>query len=227
VPDETGTRGRIELIVGLGNPGPEYAATRHNAGSWFLTHLRVALQQEGKFAGRVGRLENAGQNCFVLQPSTFMNRSGQSVAALAGYYRIPATSILVVYDELDLPPGAVRLKRGGGAGGHNGIRDIIAHLGNPGFARLRLGIGHPGVRELVTPYVLSSPPSHERLAIEAAIDAPPLSTSRASWTGTWSRCHVTPQPLHPPETRSQSARTRFSHRSSRTTQPDTDRRAHP
>ena len=100
-----------------------------------------------------------------------MNRSGQSVAALAGYYRIPATSILVVYDELDLPPGAVRLKRGGGAGGHNGIRDIIAHLGDPGFARLRLGIGHPGIRELVTPYVLSSPPSHERLAIEAAIDA--------------------------------------------------------
>lgn len=171
VPDETGTRGRIELIVGLGNPGPEYAATRHNAGSWFLTRLRVALRQEGKFAGRVGRLENAGQNCFVLQPSTFMNRSGQSVAALAGYYRIPAASILVVYDELDLPPGAVRLKRGGGAGGHNGIRDIIAHLGDPGFARLRLGIGHPGVRELVTPYVLSLPPSHERLAIEAAIDA--------------------------------------------------------
>lgn len=171
VPDETGTRGRIELIVGLGNPGPEYAATRHNAGSWFLARLGVALRQEGKFAGRVGRLENAGQGCFVLQPTTFMNRSGQSVAALAGYYRIPAASILVAYDELDLPPGAVRLKRGGGAGGHNGIRDIIAHLGDPGFARLRLGIGHPGVREWVTPYVLSSPPSHQRLAIEAAIDA--------------------------------------------------------
>ncbi len=174
VPDEgrgPGTRGRIQLIAGLGNPGTEYAATRHNAGCWFVERLPVALRQEGKFAGRVGRLEHAGYVCFVLQPTTFMNRSGQSVAALAAYYRIPAVSILVVYDELDLPPGAVRLKRGGGAGGHNGIRDIIAHLGEPGFVRLRLGIGHPGVRELVTPYVLSPPSRDERLAIETAMDA--------------------------------------------------------
>lgn len=164
MPHETG---RIELIVGLGNPGPEYAGTRHNAGSWFVERLPVALRQEGKFAGRVGRMEGGA---FVLQPTTFMNRSGQSVAALAGYYRIPPAAILVVYDELDLPPGTLRLKRGGGAGGHNGIRDIIAHLGDPGFARLRIGIGHPGVRELVTPYVLSAPSLADRRAIEASID---------------------------------------------------------
>ncbi len=168
---DPGTPGRIRLIVGLGNPGPEYAPTRHNAGCWFVERLPVALRPEGKFAGRIGRLENAGQGCLVLQPATFMNRSGQSVAAVAGYYRIPVPSILVVYDELDLAPGAVRLRRGGGAGGHNGIRDIIAHLRDPGFVRLRFGIGHPGVRERVTPFVLSPPPKDECQAIEAAMDA--------------------------------------------------------
>lgn len=166
---------RIALIVGLGNPGPEYAHTRHNVGYWFVDRLSreggCSLKHEARFFGRLGRLIVGGAGCWLLTPQTFMNLSGQSAAAFANYYQIPHESILVVHDELDLPPGTVRLKHGGGHGGHKGLRDVIAALGDGGFVRLRLGIGHPGVRERVTPYVLSRPAEDERLEIEAAIEA--------------------------------------------------------
>lgn len=158
------------LIVGLGNPGPEYAATRHNLGFWFVDRLarelKVPLAPQGKFYGQVGR---AGE-LWLLQPSTFMNRSGQSVVALARFYKILPDEILVVHDELDLPPGGIRLKSGGGNGGHNGLKDIQAHLTTPDFWRLRLGIGHPGERNEVVNYVLKPPRREEEEQIERALD---------------------------------------------------------
>lgn len=163
----------ISLIVGLGNPGAEYAQTRHNVGFWLVERWaarRLAeLRAQAKFFGQIGRVSEAGRECWLLKPSTFMNRSGQSVQALANYYQIPIEQILVVHDELDLPPGAARLKLGGGHGGHNGLRDIFAQFGSE-FLRLRLGIGHPGAKELVTPYVLGKPSEPDRRAIDAAID---------------------------------------------------------
>lgn len=163
----------IALIVGLGNPGAEYAQTRHNAGFWLVDRWaarnRIELRAQAKFFGQVGRVSEARHACWLLKPSTFMNRSGQAVQALADYYQIPIEQILVVHDELDLPPGSARLKQGGGHGGHNGLRDIFAQFGSE-FLRLRLGIGHPGAKELVTPYVLAKPPEPDRHAIEAAID---------------------------------------------------------
>ncbi|RMU32066.1 Peptidyl-tRNA hydrolase [Pseudomonas amygdali pv. morsprunorum] len=137
----------IQLIVGLGNPGAEYEQTRHNAGAFFVERIaaaqRVNLVPERKFFGLTGRFTHQGQDVRLLIPTTYMNRSGQAVAALAGFYRIPVESILVAHDELDLPPGVAKLKVGGGHGGHNGLRDIIAQLGNQNtFHRLRLGIGH-------------------------------------------------------------------------------------
>ncbi len=164
----------IQLIVGLGNPGAEYAQTRHNAGFWLIDTLArrasVDLRAQSKYAGDVGRLKDAAGECWLLKPSTYMNRSGQSVAALAQYYRIPVHAILVVHDDLDLTPGVVRLKQGGGHGGHNGLRDIAGQLGTD-FARLRLGIGHPGSKDLVLASVLGKPTAADREAIEAAIHA--------------------------------------------------------
>ncbi len=158
------------LIVGLGNPGGEYADTRHNLGFWLIERLarelKTDLVPQGKFFGRVGR---AG-DLWLLQPTTYMNRSGQAVAALANFYKIPTDEILVIHDELDLPPGAIRLKQGGGNGGHNGLKDIQAHLATPDFWRLRLGIGHPGVRNEVIDYVLKAPRREEQELIEQAID---------------------------------------------------------
>ncbi|MRD72352.1 aminoacyl-tRNA hydrolase [Rhodocyclus tenuis] len=158
------------LIVGLGNPGADYADTRHNVGFWFVdrlaAELRAALAPQGRFFGTVGR---AGER-WLLQPATFMNRSGQSVSALAQFYRIPAEEILVVHDDLDLPPGSIRLKKGGGNGGHNGLKDIQARLGTADFWRLRLGIGHPGERDAVAGYVLKAPRREEREMIDAALD---------------------------------------------------------
>jgi peptidyl-tRNA hydrolase, PTH1 family len=165
----------IELLVGLGNPGPAYAETRHNAGFWFLDRLAhrhaLSFREHARFYGQVARLTLDGGSCWLLKPMIFMNRSGQSTAALANFYRIPPAHILVVHDELDLPPGTVRLKHGGGSGGNKGLRDIIACLGDSGFSRLRLGVGHPGQRDQVTPYLLSRPPETEREAIVAAIEA--------------------------------------------------------
>ena len=160
------------LIVGLGNPGPEYEATRHNVGVWFVDQLadklKISLTPQAKFYGRAGR---AGE-LWLLQPTTYMNRSGQSVAALANFYKISPAEILVIHDELDLPPGGIRLKQGGGNGGHNGLKDIQAKLGTPDFWRLRLGIGHPrtlGLSQQVADFVLHQPRKEELPDIEHAL----------------------------------------------------------
>jgi PTH1 family peptidyl-tRNA hydrolase len=164
----------IRLFVGLGNPGPEYEATRHNAGFWWVDALAdklgARLVAERSWHGHVARVNLAGAPLWLLQPMTFMNRSGQSVAALARFYKIAPAEILVVHDELDLPPGQARLKCGGGNGGHNGLRDIQAQLGSPDFWRLRLGIGHPGVKAEVVDYVLRKPAPEQRETLQACIE---------------------------------------------------------
>jgi len=160
------------LIVGLGNPGPEYAETRHNAGFRFLDTLLPrghTLKAEGKFAGRVARVVIGGQEVWLLAPDTFMNHSGDAVAKFAHFYKIPLSAILVAHDELDLPPGVVRLKVGGGNGGHNGLRDVTEKLGSGDYVRLRIGIGHPGSASQVTSYVLRRAPAAEQELIDAAI----------------------------------------------------------
>jgi PTH1 family peptidyl-tRNA hydrolase len=159
------------LIVGLGNPGRDYEETRHNAGFWFCARLArawgIPLAHESPFHGIVGR--SAG-NIWMLLPQTFMNRSGQAVGALARFHRIEPGEILVVHDELDIPPGQLRLKFGGGMGGHNGLKDITSHLGTQDYWRLRIGIGHPGDRNEVVNYVLKQPRREEQAEIDAAID---------------------------------------------------------
>jgi PTH1 family peptidyl-tRNA hydrolase len=163
----------IRLIAGLGNPGPRYQATRHNAGFWFadaVVHDRGGqLKSSARFHGELCEVAADDRSCWILKPDVFMNRSGQAVAALAGFYKIPVEQILVVHDELDLPAGTVRLKQGGGNGGHNGLRSIAESLGSGNFVRLRIGIGHPGQRDLVTDYVLTKPSQEDRQAIEEAI----------------------------------------------------------
>jgi peptidyl-tRNA hydrolase, PTH1 family len=165
----------IQLIVGLGNPGPQYEATRHNAGFWWVDQVcqehGARLSQEAKFFGQAGRLKSGSAETWLLKPSTFMNRSGQSVGALANFYKIPPEAILVVHDELDLPPGTAKIKKGGGNGGHNGLKDISAHLGTQDYWRLRLGIGHPGDRNAVVNYVLHMPSKDEMQLIEESMDA--------------------------------------------------------
>ncbi len=163
----------IRMVVGLGNPGRDYAHTRHNTGFWWAElaaqALHVSLHPEGRFFGMAGRSEGT-QSVHVLLPQTFMNASGKSVAALARFYKIEPDEMLVAHDELDFPPGVVRLKQGGGHGGHNGLKDIVAALGSPQFWRLRLGVGHPGQREAVAAWVLNPPRADERVQIETAID---------------------------------------------------------
>ncbi len=166
----------IRLIVGLGNPGPEYAQTRHNAGAWLVAdwarRLGVELRQEARFHGEIARYQSGAHDVRLLLPTTFMNRSGQSVLAVATFFKILPQEILVAHDELDLPPGVARLKVGGGHGGHNGLRDIIATLSQQqGFARLRIGIGHPGQASQVSNFVLQRPPHSEMQLIEQAIDS--------------------------------------------------------
>jgi PTH1 family peptidyl-tRNA hydrolase len=163
----------IKLIVGLGNPGDEYSSTRHNAGFWWVdefarTH-RCTFKTENKFHGLAARGQVFDRELFMLKPQTFMNVSGRAVGALAKFYKIEPDQILVVHDELDLPPGTAKLKLGGGHGGHNGLKDIIAHLGTRDFWRLRLGIGHPEERANVADYVLSTPRREERDQIEHAM----------------------------------------------------------
>ncbi|KHL70694.1 MULTISPECIES: aminoacyl-tRNA hydrolase [Pseudomonas] len=165
----------VQLIVGLGNPGPEYDQTRHNAGALFVERLAdakgVRLVLDKKYFGLVGKFTHQGQDVRLLIPTTYMNRSGQAVAALARFYRIEPDAILVAHDELDMPPGVAKLKKGGGHGGHNGLRDIIAQLGNNnGFHRLRLGIGHPGHASLVSGFVLSRAPRSEQELLDKSID---------------------------------------------------------
>ncbi len=165
--------GEIALIVGLGNPGAQYNDTRHNAGFWFLDAVARSyagqFRSEAKFHGDVCRVTIDGKQVWLLKPSTFMNRSGQAVAALSRFYKIPLEEILVVHDELDLDPGIARLKKGGGHGGHNGLRDIAAQLGGKDYRRLRLGVGHPGVGRDVSAYVLNRAPSAEERLIEDAM----------------------------------------------------------
>jgi len=162
----------IRLIVGLGNPGKEYEGTRHNAGyrlvERFADVQRIPLKKEAKYHGIAGRDESSG--AWLLMPMTFMNLSGKSVGALAGFFKIAPAEILVAHDELDFLPGVVKMKLGGGVGGHNGLKDIAAHLGSNDFWRLRFGIGHPGDRDLVSDYVLGKPSKLDREAIEETID---------------------------------------------------------
>jgi PTH1 family peptidyl-tRNA hydrolase len=168
----------IRLIVGLGNPGPEYALTRHNAGFWLVDQLANSLpgcrlQRETRFNAFVAKTVISGNEVWLLEPQTFMNRSGQSVGGIARFFKILPDEILVVHDELDLAPGAAKLKKGGSSGGHNGLKDITAALGTQDYWRLRLGIGHPrtmGIQQPVADFVLHRPRKEEQNLIEEAID---------------------------------------------------------
>jgi PTH1 family peptidyl-tRNA hydrolase len=166
------TQARLRLVVGLGNPGAEYTETRHNAGFRLcerLAHeLGVSFGKESRFHGWTAQCREAG--VWLLMPATFMNHSGQAVRALAQFYRIEPAEMLVVHDELDLPPGQMRLKFGGGLGGHNGLKDITSHLGTQDYWRLRIGIGHPGDRNEVVNYVLKPARKEEQVDIDAALD---------------------------------------------------------
>ena len=163
------------MIVGLANPGAEYAQTRHNAGAWYVDLLaqrhNQQLKEESKFFGYTARLNLAGNDVRLLVPTTFMNLSGKAVLAMANFYRIEPNEILVAHDELDLPPGVAKIKLGGGNGGHNGLKDIQNKFGNnPNFYRLRIGIGHPGDKNKVVGFVLGKPPASEQKMIDEAID---------------------------------------------------------
>jgi len=161
----------IRLIVGLGNPGKDYERTRHNAGFWlverFAVQSGVALRKDGKYQALVGRLGANG--AWLVLPQSFMNASGRAVQMLAGFFKIPAAEILVVHDELDFAPGLAKMKQGGGIAGHNGLRDISHRLGSHDYWRLRLGIGHPGDKNVVADYVLNKPSAEDREAIDGAI----------------------------------------------------------
>ncbi len=181
----------VQLIVGLGNPGPEYDQTRHNAGALFVECLarsqHVNLSLDRKYFGLVGKFNHQGRDVRLLIPTTYMNRSGQAVAALANFFRIAPDAILVAHDELDMPPGIAKLKQGGGHGGPNGLRDIIAQLCNQNnFYRLRLGIGHPGHSSLVSNYVLGRAPRSEQELLSTSIDFA-LGVLPEMLAGDWSR----------------------------------------
>lgn len=187
----------VELIVGLGNPGSEYSHTRHNAGQDYVEALArdfsSPLSSNSKFYGLFSKANINGKNVFLLVPTTFMNRSGQAVAAVCQFYKIAPQSVLVAHDELDLEPSIARFKLGGGHGGHNGLRDIISALGNDkSFGRLRIGIGHPGSANLVSNYVLKKAPSTEREKIETATLAALHQTPKlidGDWEGAMRELH--------------------------------------
>ena len=164
----------IKLFVGLGNPGPEYESTRHNAGFWWIDEvardLKMPLMMDKTYFGHVGRTTVNGQTVWLLKPQTFMNLCGKSVAGLARFFKISPQEILVAHDELDIIPGEAKLKLGGSHAGHNGLRDIHAQLGTDNYWRLRLGVGHPGVRSEVIHWVLKKPSLDHRIAIEQTID---------------------------------------------------------
>jgi PTH1 family peptidyl-tRNA hydrolase len=162
------------LIAGLGNPGPQYEQTRHNVGFWWLDQLAynlgVTLDVNTKFHGQLAQYQHQQNKLFLLKPLQFMNRSGQAISALANFYKIAPSNILIIHDDLDLPAGTVKLKRGGGHGGHNGLRDIIACTGSKDFLRCRIGIDHPRDSRLVSDYVLSKPSLSDRQAILTSIE---------------------------------------------------------
>jgi PTH1 family peptidyl-tRNA hydrolase len=164
----------IRLIAGLGNPGREHERDRHNVGFWLVDRLAraegVTLRKEAKYHALVARIAGPAGDVHLVEPQTYMNLSGKAVAAVARFYKIAPEEVLAVHDELDFPPGVVKLKLGGGAGGHNGLKDVIPQIGGQNFWRLRIGIGHPGDRDLVADYVLSSPSPTDRELIDGAID---------------------------------------------------------
>ena len=167
-----GERIQFELIAGFGNPGSEYAATRHNAGFWFVdelaTRLGATFNTDKRFFAAVASVQISGRKVLLVKPMNFMNNSGQGLAAVARFFKIDSSKILVAHDELDIAPGEIRLKKAGGHGGHNGLRDSVAKLGNGNFWRLRIGIGHPGHKSAVSGYVLKrAPADHQRLIDEA------------------------------------------------------------
>lgn len=174
MPQAAALQPEIRLIVGLGNPGARYADTRHNAGFWFVDAIArqtgSTLRPEPRFYGEAARTTLDGRELWLLEPTTFMNRSGQAVAALARFYKIAPEQILVAHDEIDLPVGQIKLKFAGGHGGHNGLRDIHAHLGTPNYWRLRIGVGHPGNKDQVADYVLHAPSRLEREQLDFVID---------------------------------------------------------
>jgi PTH1 family peptidyl-tRNA hydrolase len=163
----------LKVIVGLGNPGSKYTETRHNAGFWFVEEMAAAsgnpFRPEKKFHGELTKVSIAGNDIWLLKPETFMNRSGLAVKSLMSFYRLKPENLLVAHDEIDLPPGTVKLKTGGGHGGHNGLRDIISHLGTKDFHRLRIGVGHPGNKDDVVDYVLRRPSHDDRSMIDQSV----------------------------------------------------------
>jgi len=200
-------------MVGLGNPGQEYEGTRHNAGFWFIDevarHLKVTLAPDRSYFGLVARVNLPGGPLWLLEPMTFMNLSGKSVAPLARYFKIEPEDILVAHDELDLMPGQMKMKLGGSHAGHNGLKDIQAQLGSPGFWRLRLGIGHPGVKAEVVNHVLRKPPLAERQAIDQSI-AQALGALDLMIAGDMERAMLKiharpPRPKKPPESNERPA----------------------
>ncbi len=164
----------IQLIVGLANPGKEYADTRHNAGAWFVEALahssHLTLRHENKYHGLHGLIQFSTQSCHLLIPTTYMNHSGQAVRSCMNYLKLPPESLLVAHDDIDLPVGTIKLKFDGGDGGHNGLKDIIRHLNTKQFYRLRIGVGHPGTREQVVDYVLNTPSKADRQQINSALE---------------------------------------------------------
>ena len=166
------TQPALRLVVGLGNPGAEYTETRHNAGFWFCERLAadlgISFAKESRYHGWVAHAREAG--VWLLMPATYMNESGRAVQALARFYRIAPAEMLVIHDELDLPPGRTQLRFGGGLGGHNGLKSLTSHLGTQDYWRIRVGIGHPGDRNEVVSYVLKPPRKEEREGIDSAID---------------------------------------------------------
>lgn len=162
----------IRLIVGLGNPGPEYEQTRHNAGFWLVDQFPASLQRDKGFNALLGKIKLRGEDVWLLEPQTFMNRSGQSVGALCRFYKITPDQVLVVHDELDMLPGVAKLKKGGSSGGHNGLKDITAALGTQDYWRLRIGIGHPrtlNLQQAVADFVLHRPRREEQALIDQAL----------------------------------------------------------
>ncbi len=188
---------QVRLVVGLGNPGPKYDRTRHNAGFWLADELARryggSFRPERKFHGDVARITVDGADVHLLKPMTFMNHSGRAVQALAGFYRLPPEALLLVHDEIDLPPGTARLKQGGGHGGHNGLRDTVNALGSREFGRVRIGVGHPGHRDQVVPSVLSVAGREEQQAMDAAVataaDAVPLLVA-GEWDRAFQQVHT-------------------------------------
>jgi PTH1 family peptidyl-tRNA hydrolase len=190
----------MKLIVGLGNPGSQYERTRHNAGFWLVDRLArsagTSLHNEPRYHGLAARATIAGETCWLLEPQTFMNLSGKAVAALANFYKIDPADVIVAHDELDLPPGTVKMKLGGGFAGHNGLRDITAQLGTRDFWRIRLGIGHPGDKAQVHSYVLSAPRAEEQDLIDESITrslAVIDSIARGDYEAAMLRLHTKPR----------------------------------